>query len=102
MSSTSVREAQYQGHHIVIRTTYSVEVDGVRLMGHMGVSNDGSFHYHPIPNMRFDSAIDLVKQIIYVFPDDFSGRSSMGHRGSMNMSGMKHKGGAKTHKTRKK
>jgi hypothetical protein len=68
----SVREAEYQGHHIVVRTRYEIEVDGRAVTGHMGVTNDGHVHYHPVPNMSFASAIDLVKQLIDVFPDDFS------------------------------
>ena len=68
----SVREADYRGHHIVVRTHYEIEVDGRAVTGHMGVTNDGNVHYHPVPNMSFASAIDLVKQLIDVFPDDFS------------------------------
>lgn len=70
--TVSVREADYQGHHIVVRTRYEIEVDGRAVTGHMGVTNDGQVHYHPVPNMSFASAIDLVKQLIDVFPDDFS------------------------------
>jgi hypothetical protein len=40
--SVVIREADYQGHHIVVRTTYEVEVDGKLLMGHMGVTDNGS------------------------------------------------------------
>jgi len=71
--SASVREADYQGHHIVIRTTYDIRVDGVPLMGHLGVTNDGQVHYHAVPNLSFASAIDTVKRVIDVFPDDFAG-----------------------------
>jgi hypothetical protein len=67
----SVREADYQGHHIVVRTHYEIEVDGRAVTGHMGVTNDGQVHYHPVPNLSFASAIELVKQLIDVFPDDF-------------------------------
>ena len=76
----SVREADYAGHHIVVRTRYQVEVDGHMLMGHMGVTNDGQVHYHPVPNLAFGSAVDLVKRLIDIFPDDFAkkGRSGMG------------------------
>jgi len=70
----SVREADYKGHHIVIRTQYEIEVDGKMIMGHMGVTNDGQVHYHPIPNLSFASAVDLVKQIINIFPEDFVAR----------------------------
>jgi len=67
----SVREATYRGHHILVRTTYHIEVDGVPIEGHVGVTNDGQVHYHAVPNMSFGSAIDLVKQLVDTFPDDF-------------------------------
>jgi hypothetical protein len=70
-SMESVREANYRGHHITIRTTYEIEVDGRPILGHMGVTNDGQVHYHPIPNLGFASAVDLVKQLIDTFPEDF-------------------------------
>jgi hypothetical protein len=75
----SVRDAHYEGHHIVVRTRYQVEVDGHMLMGHMGVTNDGQVHYHPVPNLAFASAVDLVKHLIDIFPDDFAKK----RRGSM-------------------
>ena len=67
----SVREATYRGHHIVVRTTYRLEVDGMPVEGHMGVTNDGQVHYHAVPNLSFASAIDLMKQLIDIFPEDF-------------------------------
>ena len=67
----SVREDQYKGHHITVRTTYDIRVDGVPVTGHLGVTNDGRVHYHPVPNVSFASAVDLVKQLIDIFPDDF-------------------------------
>src|SRR5215475_3589074 len=70
----SVREADHNGHHIVIRTTYQVEVDGRVLDLPLGVDNDGHVHCHSLPNYQFTSAIDMVKQIIDSFPADFSGR----------------------------
>lgn len=81
-ATESVREADYKGHHIVIRTTYRIEVDGVPLMGHMGVTDDGHVHYHPVPNASFASAVDLVKELIDVFPDDFTGEGGPMHGGS--------------------
>ena len=47
----SVREADYEGPHIMVRTWYQIEVEGRMLMGHMGVTNDGQVHYHPVPNV---------------------------------------------------
>ncbi len=68
-----VREETYRGHEIVVRTRYSIEVDGRPVTGHMGVTNDGQVHYHPLPNYSFASAIDLVKRLIEAFPEDFPG-----------------------------
>jgi hypothetical protein len=73
----TVREATYAGHHIVIRTTYQIEVDGMPIQGHMGVTNDGQVHYHAVPNLGFASAVDLVKQLIDTFPDDFETGTAM-------------------------
>jgi hypothetical protein len=70
--SESTREADYKGHHIVVRTTYQIEVDGKPVTGHMGVTDDGRVHYHPVPNISFASALDMVKQLIDIFPDDFA------------------------------
>ena len=80
----SVREADYAGHHIVIRTRYQIEVDGRMLMGHMGVTNDGNVHYHPVPNVAFPSAVELVKKLIDIFPGDFTKK----RRGPMSGMGM--------------
>lgn len=74
--ATSIREAEYKGHHIVIRTTYDIRVDRKRVMGHFSVGNNGQVHYHPIPNMRFPSAVDMVKQLIDVFPDEYSNKGT--------------------------
>ena len=89
-SSESVRVADYRGHHIVVRTHYEIEVDGRVVMGHMGVSNDGQVHYHPVPNLSFASAVDLVKQLIEIFPDDFGSRGHRTHRRKTNATGHGH------------
>lgn len=67
----TVRRSTYRGHEIVIRTSYHIEVDGIPVDGHVGVGNDGQVHYHPIPNLSFASAVDLVEQLIEAFPEDF-------------------------------
>lgn len=72
----STRESEYRGHHIVIRTSYRIEVDDRPIEGHLGVSNDGQVHYHAVPNLGFASAVDLVKQLIDTFPEDFTGTTN--------------------------
>lgn len=67
----SVRETTYQGHRVVVRTWYEIEVDGKKIMGHVGVTNDGQVHYHPVPNLSFASAIEMVEKLIDIFPEDF-------------------------------
>jgi hypothetical protein len=69
--SVVTREADHNGHHIVVRTHYEVEVDGRPLAGHLGVTDSGLVHYHPIPNLSYSSALDMVRKIIDVYPDDF-------------------------------
>lgn len=86
----SVREATYRGHAIVIRTTYGIEVDGQPIEGHMGVTNDGQVYYHGVPNVSFASAIDLVKQLIDTFPDDFGGEPDRHSHGGHSHAGRMH------------
>jgi len=72
----SIRRATYQGHDIVVYTTYRIEVDGKPVTGHVDVSNNGRVHYHAVPNLTFASAISMVKTLIANFPDDFKDRVS--------------------------
>ena len=81
---SSMREADYKGHHITIKTTYQVKIDGKPFEGELGVSNVGSVHYHGMPNTSFGSALDLIKSVIDVFPDEFA----KGSGGGMHMPGM--------------
>ena len=77
--SETIRQAEYKGHHIVLRTTYELEVDGKPIVGHLQVDDAGRVHYHPVPNLSFASALDMAKQLIDVFPDDFNGTSEDDH-----------------------
>ena len=70
--TTSVREVGYKGRRIRIETTYRITVDGEPVTGHVMVSNDGSVHYHAIPNQQFESAVDMVKRVIDLTPPDAS------------------------------
>ena len=73
VATETIRETNHHGHHIVVKTRYEISVDGRKVLGHLGVSNDGHVHYHPIPNLSFASALDMVKAIIDVFPHQFAG-----------------------------
>ena len=78
----TVRESEYRGHRIVVKTTYTIEVDGRPVTGHLGVSNDGRVHYHPVPNASFASAVELVEQLIDAFPDEFEEAGEDHHHGN--------------------
>jgi len=78
----TVREDDHEGHHIVVRTSYEIEVDGKPLDVPLGVDNDGNLHSHALPNYQFQSAIGLVKLLIDAFPGDFSPKPGSGGQGS--------------------
>ncbi len=80
----TIREDDYKGHHIVVRTSYEIEVDGKPITGHMALTNDGRVHYHAVPNVSFPSSIALVHQLIDAFPDEFP-TNGRGHGDGMDM-----------------
>ena len=81
-----VREDDYKGHHVVIRTRYNITVDGKEVTGHIMLTNAGQVHYHGLPNYTFDSAVDLVRALIDNFPDDFQ-KGKQGSRDRREMAG---------------
>ena len=68
----SIREADHDGHRIVIHTTYEVWVDGKKLAAPLSVDNSGHLHCHTLPNYQFVSAIDAIKALIDNFPEEFT------------------------------
>ena len=74
----SIREAEHGGHRIVITTSYEVQVDGRPLHSHFIVTDDGQVQCHAMPNYTFSSAVDLVKAMIDVFPEEFPRRKQSG------------------------
>ena len=68
----SVRRDVYRGHEIVVRTTYEIEVDGRPLETPLMVSDRGYVLTHALPNYAFQSALDLVRQLIDAFPECLS------------------------------
>ncbi|CAJ59207.1 MULTISPECIES: hypothetical protein [Frankia] len=79
----SVREDDFDGHHVVVTTTYEITVDGRPLDVHIGLSNDGSAHCHGLPAYQLPSLVDLVRVLIRTFPEEFSPQPSPaeGHEG---------------------
>lgn len=67
----SVRTATHNGHRIVVRTSYEIEVDGEPFTPHVVIDNDGRVHYHGLPTRDFESLVALVAKALDVFPEDF-------------------------------
>ena len=89
--TSSVREADYKGHHITIKTTYEIKIDGKLFQGALSVTNGGTVHYHGMPNAGFKSALDLVKAVIDTFPDEYGAGSGNVTKPGMSMPGMRMK-----------
>lgn len=66
-----VREDDYKGHRILVRTSYRFEVDGRAVAVPIMLDDDGNVHCHSLPNYQFKSATALVRELIDTFPDDF-------------------------------
>ncbi len=64
---TSVRTAHHKGHEIRIETTYNVTIDGRKLDTGLEVLDNGTVHYHGLPQYAVPSAVELVKRIIDYF-----------------------------------
>jgi hypothetical protein len=83
-----VREDDYKGHHLVIRTRYNITVDGKEVTGHIMLTNAGQVQYHGLPNHSFDSTVDLVRALIDNFPEDFEkGKRGASSRDRMGIGG---------------
>ena len=77
------RVAIHNGHEIVLETIYRVTVDGKKVDLGLMVDEQGKVHCHSLPSYQFQSALDMVKAIIDLFPDDFvKGKRSAGKRPS--------------------
>src|SRR5215467_6558806 len=92
-----IREDDYKGHHILVKTKYEMTIDGQAVTGHIMLSNLGQVQYHGLPNHSFDSAVELARALIDNFPEDFEKKSSRssshgggkgGAMGGMKMGGM--------------
>lgn len=101
-----IRQDDYKGHHIVVRTRYDITVDGQAVTGHMMLTNLGQVQYHGLPNYSFDSAVGLVRALIDNFPEDFvkktARRSSSRSGNGSPMSGMKMSSGRASKKIKSK
>jgi hypothetical protein len=59
----SVRRVEHAGHRLEIHTRYRILIDGQEFPDPIHVADDGTVHYHGIPQYSAPSAVDLVKVI---------------------------------------
>ncbi len=76
-----IREAEYRGHRIEVRTSYAITVDGRPFDIHVVVDNEGRVFYHGLPTRDFPSVTALVQKAIDQFPDDFGPGADAGGTG---------------------
>lgn len=69
MHAPSIRTTEYHGHAISIETVYRVQIDGKAVKMPLMVDDSGNVHCHSLPNYQFQSAVDMVKAIVDIFPD---------------------------------
>lgn len=62
--SHSVRVVEHDGHRIRIETTYRIFIDEQPFPDPIHVNDDGTVHYHGLPQYSVPSAVDLVKLIV--------------------------------------
>src|SRR5258708_6590649 len=67
-----IREDDYKGHHVIVRTRYDITIDGQVVTGHIMLTNLGQVQYHGLQNHSFDSAVELGRALIDNFPEDFA------------------------------
>jgi hypothetical protein len=91
-----LREAEYRGHQIEVRTSYAITVDGRPFDIHVVVDNDGRVFYHGLPTRDFPSVIALVEKAIDQFPDDFGPGADPGGAGHGHPHGPPHQHSAAT------
>jgi hypothetical protein len=60
---SSVRRVEHAGHRLEIYTHYRILIDGQEFPDPIHVADDGTVHYHGIPQYSAPSAVDLVKVI---------------------------------------
>lgn len=89
MHSPSIRTTDYHGHEISIETVYRVQIDGKTVKVPLMVDETGIVHCHSLPNYQFQSALDMVKAIVDIFPDALPKRkkpgSTSGHQAHTEM-----------------
>ena len=62
--SRSVRSAEYAGRMIRVETTYRIYFDDQLFPDPIHVNDDGSVHYHGLPQYSVPSAVELCKLIV--------------------------------------
>jgi hypothetical protein len=68
-SRPSIREKSYKGRLIRVETTYRITIDDMPVTGHLALSNEGTVHYHAIPNQEFASMVEMVERVIDLSDD---------------------------------
>ena len=69
----SVRRSEYRGLEIEITSRYEIRIDGELWDQHVQVLNDGTVHYHGMPQYQPLSLVELVERVVdigYLAPQE--------------------------------
>ena len=69
---SSVRNVDFEGNIITVTTQYKIEVNGNPINIHAFVGDDGAVRCHTTPYTKYQSVIELVKELIRKFPESFT------------------------------
>ena len=60
----NVREFDYKDHKVRIVTSYVITIDDQPWEQHIQVLQNGTVHYHGLPQANLPSVVDLIKAVI--------------------------------------
>jgi hypothetical protein len=74
----SRREFEHKGHLVVIEAKYQITVDGIERPLMISIGEDGRATTHAIPYKVYSSLVDLMKDLIDLYPGDYSAEAPNG------------------------
>ena len=60
----NVRKFEYRGHTVRIVTRYEITIDNQPWEQNLQVLQNGTVHYHGLPQANLSSAVDMMKAVI--------------------------------------
>lgn len=65
-----VEEFEHEGHKVVVRTRYEIEIDGEPVKTHVSIRSDGRFFSHALPYFTFSSPRQMAEALAEYYAKD--------------------------------